>query len=76
MPRFLEGTERLLQSWLRLEPGQQAEMRLRAAACFSKHFEIGQVTDYLLEALEDVRSGRVGDYTFRGTFRGRRAEGG
>lgn len=56
------GVAALLERWLRLSGGERETLRERAAACFSRRFEIGRAADSLLEALE---AGRTEDATRR-----------
>jgi glycosyltransferase involved in cell wall biosynthesis len=64
-----EGIHRLLSDWLALDDASRIAMRQRTVACFEKHFELGRVTDQLLEALKETAKGDVAPYSFRGSWR-------
>lgn len=62
------GADQLLTDWLALSPAQQSTMRINAKACFAKHFEIQNVTENLLTALEDVKGAEPVAHSFVGSF--------
>lgn len=41
----LEGTTRLLERWLALDPAGRADIALNAKKCFERHFQMTAVTD-------------------------------
>ena len=63
-----DGADRLLGDWLALSPAQQANMRVNAKACFAKNFEIQNVTNNLINALEEVAQNDVVAHSFKGNF--------
>ena len=62
------GADQLLFDWMALSPAQQSTMRTAAKACFAQHFEIQNVTQNLLTALEDAKSRVLGAHTFEGSL--------
>ncbi|MDR3368615.1 glycosyltransferase [Rhodoferax sp.] len=62
------GADQLLADWLALSSEQQSNMRTNAKACFAKHFEIENVTQNLLKALEDVKDADPIKYSFKGSL--------
>ncbi|MGB8169482.1 MAG: glycosyltransferase [Chthoniobacteraceae bacterium] len=50
-PDTADGTVRLIERWLALDPADRARMAAAAAPCFRQRFEIGQAVRSLLEAL-------------------------
>lgn len=69
-PDTPEGTLRLLERWLALDADGKRVMGERALQCFEAHFEVGQVTEHLIRALEDVAAGQKPAHTFSGTLLG------
>ena len=62
------GADQLLADWLALSPAQQSAMRMNTKTCFAKHFEIENVTQNLLKALDEVSNSGLIDHTFQGHF--------
>ncbi len=62
------GADQLLSDWMALSPAQQSTMRTAAKACFDQHFQIQNVTQNLLTALEDAKSRVPGAHTFEGSL--------
>ena len=58
----------LLADWLALSPAQLSAMRMNTKTCFAKHFEIENVTQNLLKALDEVSNSGLIDHTFQGHF--------
>lgn len=63
-----DGADQLLGDWLALTPAQQASMRVNAKACFAKNFEIHNVTENLMSALEEVAKNDAVAHSFKGHF--------
>lgn len=53
----LAGTERLLRTWLRLNPVAQRSMRCLAAKCFVQRFEIQAAAARLMETIQAAPAG-------------------
>jgi len=53
----LAGTERLLRTWLRLNPVAQRSMRCLAAKCFGQRFEIQAAAARLMETIQAAPAG-------------------
>lgn len=58
----LEGSCKVLRSWLGMPDQQRSEMRTRARECFQDRFEIKRAADSLIEALTRVVSERATHY--------------
>lgn len=61
------GADQLLADWLELSPIEQSTMRVKAKLCFAKNFEIKQVTEHLINALDDVKNKGREVHTFKGS---------
>jgi glycosyltransferase involved in cell wall biosynthesis len=62
------GADQLLTDWLALTPAQQSEMRVNAKSCFAKNFEIHNVSQNLIKALEDAHMSEPMAHTYSGSF--------
>jgi glycosyltransferase involved in cell wall biosynthesis len=60
------GADQLLADWLALNPDQKSVMRVNAKACFNRHFEIHNVSQNLIKALEDVKDSVPVAHSFNG----------
>jgi len=66
-PDTQEGTEKLLGDWIAASDAERARMSANAMLCFSRHFDIVQVTDNLLGELELVTTEERIPHTYNGT---------